>query len=158
MHLIRLRGPWEYQVLARFGRDETENIRQDASELPAGSVRMPSDWGETLGNDFRGRVRYRRRFNCPTGLDKGQVVYVCLAAVDCFGEVSLNGTTLGRVVGDRPNQRFHVTGLLQSANELSVVVELPHDDPNSDPLPRPAGREDLPGGLIGDVRLEIEER
>ena len=158
MHLIRLRGPWEYQVLLRFDRDDTRNIGQDTSELPGGRMQMPSDWGESLGNGFRGRVRYQRRFNRPTGLDKGQIVYVSVAAVDCFGEVSLNDTTLGQVVGDRPNQRFVVTEILQSANELSVIVELPRDDPNSDPLLRPAGRENLPGGLIGEVRLEIEER
>ena len=158
MHVIRLRGPWNFQVLTHLERDDTGNIRQDSSELPAGRVQMPADWGESLGNDFRGRVRYQRRFNRPTGLDHGQIVYVSCAAVDCFGEVSLNGTTLGRIVGERTDQRFLVTKLLQSANELSIVVELPRDDPNSSPLPRPAGRENLPGGLIGEVRLEIEER
>ena len=85
------------------------------------------------------RLWYQRRFNRPSGLGKGQIVYVCFAAVDCSGEVSLNGTTLGRVSGDRPDQRFAVTGLLQSANELSVVVELPRDDTNSDPLPPDCG-------------------
>jgi hypothetical protein len=103
-------------------------------------------------------VRYQRRFNRPTGLDDGHTVYISFAAVDCFGEVSLNGKSLGRVVGDRPPQRFLVTDLLQPTNELSVVVELPQDDPNSEPLPRPAASgKNSPGGLIGEVRLEIEE-
>ncbi len=157
MHRIRLRGPWTYQVLARFGPYEKDNTGPDTSGLPAGRIQMPTDWGATLGRDFRGRVRYQRRFNRPTGLDGGQLVYLAFQAVDCFGDVSLNETAIGRVVGDRPDQRFLVTSLLEDVNELTVIVELPWDNPVSAPLPRPAGRDGLPGGLIGEVCLEIEE-
>ena len=57
MHVIRLRGPWEYEPLAHtfIAADGT---RHESTESlpPRGRVHLPADWGTTLGPEFRGRV------------------------------------------------------------------------------------------------------
>ena len=154
-HVIRLRGPWEYQPLARSVLLPDGSTQTEPGDLPPGGrLQMPADWGATLGPDFRGRVRYTRGFNWTAGLDPGDRVELVLEQADAFAEVALNGTLLGRMqIGD-PATRFEIAALLQPRNELVVIVELPHLTPTSPPLPR-RGRDSLPGGLIGEVRLEI---
>ena len=87
MHIIRLHGPWEYTPL-----------NEDRETLPPpGRITLPADWSETLGADFRGRVRYTRRFHRPTGLDGGQRVFLSIECVDAFGAAWLNEEKLGEV-------------------------------------------------------------
>ena len=41
-----------------------------------GTMTMPADWCGSLGADFLGRVRYRRNFQKPTGLESGERVWL----------------------------------------------------------------------------------
>jgi beta-galactosidase/beta-glucuronidase len=117
---------------------------------------MPADWGQSLGADFRGCVRYRRPFHGPTGLtpDLYLKVWLVLEGADARATVTLNGQPLGIVPGPDCQTEFDVTTMLQEQNELIVVVECPACDGDR-PLPRTPDRQQRPGGLIGEVRLEI---
>ncbi len=164
-HLIRLRGPWEYQVLDAASASSSASAPSADPGTPARQT-LPADWSTTLGPDFHGRVLYCRRFNRPTGLDATNRVWLVIEGVDAQGRYSLNGHALGTIDGYALPAMSDVTELLASANVLEVEVELPADIapssssslPAADRLPpataRP-GRDHLAGGLIGEVRLEI---
>ena len=144
-HVIRLRGPWLLEPLTRDGAE---------SELPAGGkVPVPGDWRELLGADFFGCARYTRRFNCPTNLEAGERVWLVLDGVDHQAGVNLNGHALGVARGYQSAVRFDLTELLEPHNVLAIDVSLPAAVYHDSSL-RP-GREGQPGGLIGEVRLEI---
>ena len=156
-HVIRLRGPWEYEPLARTFVAADGTRREIADDLPsAGRVHLPADWGQSLGADFRGRVRYTRRFGLPTNLEAHEDVWLVVDGVDYFGTVAINGQALGEVVGFQTPREFEIRNLLADRNFLTLDVELPlyEDGQHSAAIERP-GREDLPGGPIGEVRLEI---
>jgi beta-galactosidase/beta-glucuronidase len=158
MHVIRLRGPWEFEPLARvmIVADGTRHESTD-DRLPPGRVRLPADWSATLGHEFRGRVRYTRRFGLPTNLEPHEQVWLVVEGVDYFGTLSLNGQSLGEVVGYQKPKEFDVRGLLADRNHLTLDIELPQCDAaaaTAAKIERP-GREHLPGGPIGEVRLEI---
>ncbi len=154
-HIIRLRGPWEYRPLARTFLLPGGSSRTENNELPPpGRIAMPSDWSATLGPDFRGRVAYHRRFGRPTGLGAADRVELVVERVDALGSVRLNGETLGEIPAGGQAWRCDVTARLAPRNELIVEVELPQGADRSPPIPRP-GRAGLPGGLVGEVRLEI---
>lgn len=155
-HVIRLRGPWHYRALARTVLLEDGTPAEEPGDLPPpGRTKMPSDWGDSLGPDFRGRVRYSRSFHRPTGLDHGQRVELLVDQVDAWGQVTLNGHYLGEVRTMAGPGRFDVTDKLLDRNELIVEVELPRATAASARLARPTGRAGKPGGLVGEVRLEI---
>ena len=122
---------------------------------PAGRCDIPADWGASLGADFRGRVEFRRRFNKPTGLENGERVFLVVARVDAFGRLSLNGAGAVIIPPGGDETRLEISGILRPHNELVIEVELPRLTDKSAPLPRAAGRQSQPGGLIGEVRLEI---
>jgi hypothetical protein len=149
-HAIRLRGPWEFEVLEIAGA-----VLSSLDEaLPSGRATLPCDWSAALGARFRGKVRYRRRFNRPTGLDPHERVWLIVEGVDAFGAVALNGSELGRVRGYALQASFDVTELIAPNNELLLDVELPPEASGGTLSLRP-GREALAGGPIGEVRLEI---
>ena len=151
-HVIRLRGPWEYRPLFRLAILPGGSQRRETCDLPAaGRIAVPGDWGATLGADFRGRVAYRRPFGCPTGLAAADRVDLVIERVDAYGRALLNGQSLGEIPAGGCLWRREITAGLRPRNELVVEVELPGGDP---PPARP-GREDRPGGLVGEVRLEI---
>lgn len=128
-HRIRLRGPWEYEPLARV----------DGTGAPSpGSMTMPCRWHAGGLADFSGKVRFRRRFGFPSRIDTHERVWLTFAGADRSAEVWLNGTFLGRHDGDGPFE-FEITGLLQARNELRIDLE------------GSAQR----GGLWGEVALEI---
>lgn len=130
-HRIRLRGPWEYEPLARR--------EPPTGDLPpAGRMVLPCRWREGGLGDFVGRVRFRRRFGYPGRIDPHERVWLTFAGVDATTEVSLNGRFLGRHEGASEPFEFEVTSLLQPRNELMVEVES-------------AGN----GGLWGEVAMEI---
>jgi hypothetical protein len=176
MHSIRLRGPWEYQPLARAVLLADGGVSLDDRSLPpGGTLVMPADWGGVLGDDYRGLVRFTRRFAQPTGLDGNSRVWLVVENVDWQAAVSLNGHALGHtqfagtstapwlLVSPSPPLplcspcpvHFDITALLQPRNELSIEILFPEIAGGVAALSRP-GRENLPGGLIGLVRLEIE--
>ena len=155
MHTIRLRGPWEFRVaeVQRLTRDGTvEALIPDPA--PGGRINLPADWSDTLGQDFRGRVRYTRAFGWPTELEPDEDVYLVLDRLDAYGQVAVNGHPPCRVPPGGQPLRLRITHLLQPRNSLEVDVELPAE---SGTVERPE-REGLPGGLIGEVRLEIVSR
>lgn len=160
-HSIRLRGPWEFEVMGRWVRGEGGEWRLEREGLPAGGkVEMPGSFGAVLGEDFFGRVRLRRRFHAPTGLGEGSLVWLVVESVEGEAEVMVNGVAMGRIVGrsaageggavrtlDREADgalhapyRLDVTAELLAQNLLEIVVT--------------TERERV-GGL-GLVRLEIE--
>lgn len=149
-HAIRLRGPWEFEVL----RSDAGSAKEYASPGFLGRVQLPCDWSPSLGLGFRGAVRYRRRFNRPSGLDPHERVWLIVEGLDAFGVATLNGRLLGPVQGYAVPASFDVTEMLLPNNELSLDVELPDQLPGGSPPLRP-GREELAGGPIGEVRLEI---
>jgi beta-galactosidase/beta-glucuronidase len=153
-HVIRLRGPWELEALAReLPAGDGRPVRLGLDLPTACRVQVPGDWREPLGADFCGRARYLRRFNRPTNLDPHERVWLVLEGVDHRASVALNGLAVGVVEGYQAPCRFDITFLLEPHNGLAVEVSLPaavfHD-----PALRP-GRAGLAGGLIGEVRLEI---
>jgi hypothetical protein len=132
-NVIRLRGPWEYSPLERSDSNDP---------LPAsGKQTMPADWSSTLGANFRGRVRYLRRFGKPGFTEPYEQLWIVCQQVRSRASVLLNGEVLGEVSGDQPGI-FEVTDKLAFRNMLELVVE------------HPAGAGEA-GGIVGDVRLEI---
>jgi hypothetical protein len=154
-HVIRLRGPWDFEPLARVSIAADGGRQENANNLPpAGRVHLPADWGLSLGADFRGRVRYLRRFGLPTNLEPDDCVSLVIEGVDYFGTVLLNGVRLGELSGYAVAAPFDVRELLAPRNLLLLDVELPSYAAGAKAPERP-GRESLPGGPIGEVRLEI---
>ncbi len=154
-HVIRLRGPWEYEPLARTFIAADGTRTENCENLPApGRQHMPADWGQTLGADFRGRVRYTRRFGLPTNLEPHEQVWLVIDGIDYFGKVALNDEVLGELVGYEAPREFEITAKLRERNLLTLEVELPAYAEGASVPFRP-GRTNLPGGLIGEVRLEV---
>jgi hypothetical protein len=167
-HTIRLRGPWEFVPLARFEATASGGVRQTADDLlGGGTLHLPCDWGDVLGRDFQGIVRFTRRFHRPTGLGAGAHVWLVIEDVDWLATVTLNDQQCGEIVCSTSTERskgpeiqlcparFDVTAALLPQNTLAIVVTSPQLDVDGAALPR-TGREGLSGGLIGLVRLEIE--
>ena len=164
-HVIRLRGPWDYEPLARFMTRADSSVSVTNDDLPpSGVIELPGDWSNALGIEFQGIVRFERRFHRPTGLEAASYVWLVIDDVDWQAEVSLNDRVLGTAICSQssdPHQamkcpaRFDITALLSPQNWLSIVVTSPTLNDCNTPLPRP-GRTGQPGGLIGLVRLEID--
>jgi beta-galactosidase/beta-glucuronidase len=156
---MRLHGPWEYQPLSRWIKVADGTWVETTSDLPPlGRVRVPADWGATLGQDYRGRVCYRRSFGRPTGLEPRERVWLVIEGVDASGDVALNSQPIGRVDGYALRAAFDITEQLQARNQLEIVAETPPElDLRASQQPaclRP-GREHDPGGLIREIRLEV---
>jgi hypothetical protein len=153
-HSIRLRGPWHFEPVARSIATAVGETIDCGDDLPpAGRSTVPSDWGDTLGAGFRGRVRYRRSFNPPSTLEPHERLWLVVEGVDAHGVVSLNGARLGEVAGYAIWSSFNISDLVGPRNEVVIDVELPE----SGAVVRP-GREKLPGGPIGEVRLEVRSQ
>lgn len=156
MHIIRLRGPWELEPVARFVRRPDGTYRPMSDDLPAGvQAKMPADWAEAFGADFLGRVRYRRTFQKPTGLDERQRVWLVVEAPRSLGVVELNHRRLGEAYWGGQPCSFDIAELLQDHNRLEIVVEHPALDAAG--TAKDDSTSKMAGGLVGEVRLEIEE-
>jgi hypothetical protein len=154
-HTIRLRGPWQLQAVARFVARADGHYEVVRDDLPTSTrATMPADWSESFGLRFLGRVRYVRTFQKPTGLDAGERVWLVVEPPRSQVTARLAERTLGSVQANGPAGRFDITSLLADRNMLEIVVEHPMLDEQGHPTD--AAAIGLPGGLIGDVRLEIE--
>jgi beta-galactosidase/beta-glucuronidase len=154
MHPIRLRGPWELEIVARYEQDGAV-YRVVPTELEAQrKATTLGDWGPILGDDFRGQVRYLRRFNRPTGLTPSTRVDLVIERVDATARVLLNGQTIGELTFETGVGRWDVTTQLKYRNEFLIDVVCPEISPDGTALSR-GERSDSPGGLLGEVRLEI---
>lgn len=155
MHVIRLRGPWEYEPIARVSIAANGTRIENRDNLPpSGRQHLPADWRLSLGTDFRGRVRYTRRFGLPTNLEPHEQVWLVIDGVDYFATAKVNGQPLGEFVGYETSREFDITRSLGERNLLTLEVELPAYAAGA-AAPKRSGREKLPGGPIGEVRLEI---
>ncbi|MES2792944.1 MAG: hypothetical protein V4719_25250 [Planctomycetota bacterium] len=135
MHRINLKGPWEFQPLARSTGDTN-------AELPGrGTVKFPAAWEDFLG-DFRGRTRFFRPFNRPTNLDAHERVELVLDGVGGTAVIRLNQQAVGTVGDSEQSARFDITQMLQLHNVLEIDVEW-------------GGASGTPGGLWAPVSLEI---
>ena len=151
IHSIRLHGPWDAKVLDDFG--DQEKVGQQRR------LKIPSDWGDWLGVNFCGRVEYRRNFNRPTGLEPGQAVWLVVERVNFHGDVFLNDRPLGSLTyceSTLQPLRVEIREHLELSNvlriEIHAVAEI-HAAADSD---RP-DRVGQTGGLVGSVRIEIEQ-
>jgi hypothetical protein len=156
-HIIRLRGPWELQPLTQWRRGADGPLLEVNDPLPPGGrLEMPSDWSPLLGADYYGRVRHRRRFGRPTGLDSGQIVWLVCDGAAGAANVALNGAPLGALLGPTTPVRFDVTDRLLARNELVIDVEfLAIDTASIETAKQSSAVGPNCGGLTGDVRLEI---
>jgi len=155
MHTIRLRGPWQLEPLQRYVKRSRGGYDGPTSGLPPRDRwPMPSDWCEALGHDFLGVVRYSRKFNRATIVADDRVWLVVEPPRSC-GLVRLNGKFLGYVRFGGDAGRFDITGLLEEHNRVDIDVEHPELDEAGNAADD--GSEFVPGGLVGEVRLEIEE-
>lgn len=154
-HTIRLRGPWILEPLARTAiRPDGTSVDLSGSLPSACRTQVPSDWGDSLGADFRGRVRYARRFHRPTGMADIERIELVIERVDAFGWVWLNGQSLGEIPLGFMGFRAEIKERLEKFNLLEIQVECPvWMQPD---VVQPRGpRAGLPGGLVGNVLLEI---
>ena len=156
MHTIRLRGPWQVEPVARFVFEADGTYLPDETNLPpAARVTMPADWSATCGADFIGRVRYRRVFHRPTGLDSGERVFLVVEPARSSACITLKGAVVGLVKAGEPAGRFEITERLEEDNRLEITVDHPALDYMRSTVGDPALLP--PGGLVGEVRLEIED-
>jgi hypothetical protein len=131
-HRITLRGPWEYELL-------------DPSQVAgakSGKARLPDEWISLFG-EYRGRIRWKRRFHRPTNLAPHDRVCLVFTGVGGRGMAALNGELLGEITAAPPARIFDITRRLRGEEEL--VVELEFQDQMG------------PGGLFGPVVLEIHD-
>ena len=151
MHTIRLRGPWLLEPVERYVPRAGGGYERSTANLPvAAKMTMPADWRPVLGASFLGLVRYQRTFQKPTGLESGKRVWLVVEEPRARGRVDLNRKHLGEAGG-----RYDITEFLEEHNQLEIAVEHPAVDVGG--AARDDGDTSLSGGLIGEVRLEIEE-
>jgi hypothetical protein len=156
MHTIRLRGPWQLEPVSRYVPRADGGYERLSDSLPAAArMQVPADWNGAFGGDFLGRVRYVRTFNSPPGLQFDERVWLVVEPQRSLAIVMMSEETLGVVNADGPPLRFDITHLLSPHNRLEILVDHPviaeGRTIESDGASLP------PGGLVGEVRLEIEE-
>ncbi|MCI0492617.1 MAG: hypothetical protein L0Z07_06750 [Planctomycetes bacterium] len=206
-HIIRLRGPWQLEPIARFLSRPDGTLLPGLHGLPS-PVRatLPANWSILFGHEFLGRVRYGRTFHLPTGLEPHERVWLVVEPPRSHGIVRLNGLPLGEIRLGDPAGRFEITTLLTPRNAKRWLLPRPLVAPSLLPLPLGEGRGEgnsrsdprpnplptnlrsvpgegihleidvthplldenghpvdddgvfVPGGLVGEVRLVIEER
>jgi hypothetical protein len=156
MHTIRLRGPWQLEPVFRYVLRPDGGYDRHADGLPAAAkLTMPADWSAVFGGDFFGRVRCVRTFNSPSGLQPDERVWLVVEPQRSLARVVMAEETLGVVAASGPSQRFDVTHRLSSHNRLEIFVDHPATLDGSSIVGDSAFVP--PGGLVGEVRLEIEE-
>ena len=109
MHVIRLRGPWEYQWLPAGA---------------AGRIWLPCDWRQELA-DGTGRVRLSRHFHSPLGLDEDETVWLVVCDGNPLAEAALNGLPLARFAGSIRDARIDITDRLELRNLLTIDTPAP---------------------------------
>ena len=112
-HSIRLRGPWEYEPLARVLGDERP--------LPSPArVNVPSAWPDA---DFVGRVRLVRRFGAPSNIGDDERVWLRLPPLPEGSVLHLNGKALDVA------RELDITDHLRQRNELRIELDIDDGQP-----------------------------
>ncbi|MGD9632063.1 MAG: hypothetical protein AB7G28_25060 [Pirellulales bacterium] len=156
MHTIRLRGPWQLEPVFRYVRRHDGGFERVERDLPAATrMHVPGDWNTALGNDFLGRVRYVRTFHAPPGLQFDERVWLVVEPQRSLARVVLVEESLGVVTAAGPDGRFDITHRLSPTNKLEIFVD--HPAIEEDCTTSGTVELSLPGGLVGEVRLEILE-
>jgi len=156
MHTIRLRGPWQLEPVFRCVRRADGGFDRVTDELPmATRMHLPADWSAAFGADFLGRVRYVRTFHTPPGLMFDERVWLVVEPQRSTARVVLVEDTLGEVAADGPAGRFDITHRLLPTNRLEIFVDHPATEEGQ--IVGSGAVLSLAGGLVGEVRLEIEE-
>jgi hypothetical protein len=156
MHTIRLRGPWQLEPVFRLVLGADGGYERSTENLPAmARMHVPADWSGAFGSKFFGRVRYLRNFNSPPGLQFDERVWLVVEPQRSAARVMMLDETLGVVAADGPPLRFDVTHRLGSHNRLEIYVDHPVLVDGRSIVGD--ARQLSPGGLVGEVRLEIEE-
>ena len=113
-HLIRLRGPWTYEL-------------SEAEQVQRGEISLPAIWSAFVPADSHGSVTLVRRFGRPTGLEQAPSVWLVVDAGELPGTVFLNGERLGEIAPSSQTARGDVLSRLLPRNELRLEFpELPH--------------------------------
>ena len=159
-HRIRLHGPWDYEPLARTVLHADGRLEViDGPLPPRGRMTVPGRWADRGPGAFAGRMRFRRTFQWPAGLDFCERLWLVFAGADYFTTVRLNGELLGRHEGAFDPFAFDISALVQLRNELTVEVDLPAVPPETlDRQRMVRGSSACPtasGGLWGSVALEV---
>jgi hypothetical protein len=174
IHTIRLRGPWQLEPLMRYV-DEGGQLRPTTDDLPPPArATMPADWSAIFGSDFQGQVRHTRHFHAPAGLEDREQVWLAITPCHSCITITLNNTRIdkARFSGPSPSSnsqpqpqpqpysqphsqpfRQEITHLLQDSNLLEITVTHPPLDATG--RPTDDRHQQYPGGLTGEVRLEI---
>ena len=98
MHSIRLRGPWQYTPLATTRWTRACQSEETGTEVPCpGTMNIPCDWSNSLGQDFQGKVLFQRHFHKPTGLKDEDNVRIRIEQVNALADVFLNHEAIGTV-------------------------------------------------------------
>ncbi len=129
-HKIRLHGPWQCTF--------------PQSDAASQTIRMPCDLRDAIAQPPGGVIHLQRKFNRPTGLEAGQQVKLVLESVDGVESVLLNDMALTLAQHGDNGISAVLTTRLEDTNLITVCISLPSDG-------------ELPRGVSGEVRLEIEE-
>jgi hypothetical protein len=162
-HSIRLHGPWQATVF-EWSQSAPANSGLNSESTKGESIKrlkVPCDWADWPGFDFRGFIRLVRKFNLPTNLEPDQAVWLVAESVFPSGTFELNGQPIGNWQSGDPLFRKLIGGLLLPHNELSIVVDAsqgPGDSPCRDNAL--SAHNQVPPiadlKLLDGVRLEIE--
>ena len=153
MHSIRLRGPWQYTPIATTRWTEDGQSEETGTSVPEpGKMKIPCDWSDSLGNNFRGKVLFQRHFHQPTGLADGDVVRIRIEQINAWADVFLNHEAIGSTSAKSGSVTFDIEDKLEPRNLLEIVVDFPAVDDQSDAL---STIPELSGGITGEVQLEI---
>jgi hypothetical protein len=129
-HRIRLRGPWEYEMMDA-----------PAGEVPStGRIVMPCPrWDGPPG-----RVQFHRHFGYPGRIDAHERVWIVFDGLASPVRVSVNATDLGTHTGA---VEVDVTHLLGSRNELTVELVIAAPSPPA-VVPSPSAVVSSPPGPL----------
>jgi hypothetical protein len=109
-HRIRLRGPWEMDVVSLAGGLSTTRVS------------MPARWGEIGLEGHAGVVRFRRRFGLPRHLDDRERVWLVCEGLTGRATWSLNGNSIRLGADGDGRLGAEMTSLLRDRNELAVEL------------------------------------
>ena len=144
-HVIRLRGPWQYEP--RTALDAMDASQQPASATSGDAAHRTFEAPDGLAAVFvtaaataRG-LRLSRFFRRPTGLTAASIIELVIEPIGVPGLVRLNGAVVGPL--DSAASRYVITHQLQWGNDLQVDLDRTGD----------ATASAVPGPI--DVRLEI---
>ncbi|MBS0210979.1 MAG: hypothetical protein JSS27_18705 [Planctomycetes bacterium] len=124
-HVIRLRGPWRYELPEGASLPELAGV-----PLPrTGTLNLPAERCRLHDLGYSGPVTYRRRFHTPTGLEPGVQVLLVIAESNCAGAILLNGKSLGNLATNTTFTSPPVEQLLAAHNEVVLHISAPGEMP-----------------------------